>query len=316
MHVYLPIAELSMNLITLIAVGSGVGFLSGLFGVGGGFLITPLLIVLGVPPAVAAATGANQAIAPAVSGVIGHWRRGTVDVKIGGLMVLGGFAGSALSVALFTLLRRLGQIELVIAVTYVVLLGFVGVLMLSESLLTIRRRYTGTHVRRKLHRHIWVHRLPLKLRFPRSRLYVSALLPAGIGFAVGVLAGLMGVGGGFLLVPAMVYLLGMPTAVVVGTSLFQVIFVSANVTLLQAISNQSVDVMLASLLVIGGMVGAPLGARLGARLRGEHMRALMALLVLGVAVELGLGLIRQPQEPYSIASDMQASSNESGGVGK
>ncbi|HEY5598744.1 MAG TPA: sulfite exporter TauE/SafE family protein, partial [Kiloniellales bacterium] len=251
MQIYLPIAEMSVNIFLLLGMGGGVGFLSGLFGVGGGFLMTPLLIFIGVPPAVAVGTEANQIVASSVSGVLAHWRRGNVDFKMGFVLLLGGFAGSTLGVGLFSFLRELGQIDLVISLSYVVFLGIIGGLMFLESLRAMRRRKAAAGQRRKLHQHIWIHGLPLKMRFRRSKLYISALMPLAIGFLVGVLSAIMGVGGGFIMVPAMIYLLGMPTSVVVGTSLFQIIFVTANVTFLQAYANQTVDVVLALLLLTG-----------------------------------------------------------------
>jgi uncharacterized membrane protein YfcA len=303
MHLYLPIAEVSLDVFILIGLGAAIGFLSGLFGVGGGFLVTPLLIFLGVPPAIAAATGANTVIAPSISGVINNLRRGGVDIRMGMVLLAGGLAGSAASVGLFGLLRRVGQIDLVISLSYVLLLGTIGGLMLSESIQAWRRRQLGPAApRRKLHRHTWIHGLPLKMRFPQSRLYISALLPIGIGFGVGVMSGIMGVGGGFIMVPAMIYMLGMPTAVVVGTSQFQIIFVSANVTLLQSIGNQTVDIFLATTLIVGSIVAAPFGARLGARLRGDPLRILLALMVLAVAVQLALNLVLRPVDLYSMST--------------
>jgi uncharacterized membrane protein YfcA len=300
MQIYLPIAEMSVNVFLLLGMGGGVGFLSGLFGVGGGFLMTPLLIFVGIPPAVAVGTEANQIVAASVSGVLAHWRRGNVDLKMGLVLLLGGFAGSTLGVMLFSFLRGLGQIDLVISLCYVVFLGIIGSLMLYESAKTMRRRRTAPGQRRKLHQHTWVHGLPLKMRFRRSKLYISALLPFAVGFLVGLLAAIMGVGGGFVMVPAMIYLLGMPTTVVIGTSLFQIIFVTANVTFLQAYANQTVDVMLALLLLIGAVIGAQFGARAGARLHGEELRGLLALMVLAVCGKLFIDLLPTPSELYSI----------------
>jgi uncharacterized membrane protein YfcA len=300
MHLYLPIAEVSIDVFALIGLGAAIGFLSGLFGVGGGFLVTPLLIFLGVPPAIAAATGANTVIAPSVSGVLNGLRRGGVDLRMGLVLLIGGLAGSAASVVLFGFLRRVGQVDLVISLSYVGLLGTIGGLMLKESLQAWRkRRGVAVAPRQRLHKHIWVHGLPLKMRFPSSRLYISALLPLGLGFGVGVLSGIMGVGGGFIMVPAMIYLLGMPSAVVVGTSQFQIIFVAANVTLLQSLANQTVDIVLAMTLILGSVVAAPYGARVGARLRGDQMRILLALLVLGVALQLAFGLFATPRDIFS-----------------
>ena len=232
MDIYLPIAEISLD-VFLLGLGGAIGFLSGVFGVGGGFLLTPMLIFIGVPPAVAVASSANQLVGASLSGVIAHWRRGNVDFKMGFTLLLGGLAGSALGVWLFTLLKRVGQIELTISLCYVLLLGVLGALMAVESLRAIARQRRPGAIRRKLHQHNWMHGLPLKTRFRRSKLYISALLPTGLGFAVGVLSAILGIGGGFVLVPAMIYTLGMPTAMVPGTSLLQIIFVAANVTFLR-----------------------------------------------------------------------------------
>ena len=241
MQIYLPIAEISVNIFLILGMGGGVGFLSGLFGVGGGFLMTPLLIFIGIPPAVAVATEANQIVASSISGVLAHWKRGNVDFKMGSMLLIGGVVGSTFGVWLFTYLKTLGQIDLVIQLSYVVFLGVIGGLMLIESINAMRRSKTSKPKRKH---HNFLHALPFKMRFRRSKLYVSALLPIGIGLLVGVLSAIMGVGGGFVMVPAMIYLLGMPTAVVVGTSLFQIIFVTANVTVLQSVNNFSVDVVL------------------------------------------------------------------------
>jgi len=300
MQIYLPIAEMSVDTVLLLALGGLVGFLSGLFGVGGGFLMTPLLIFIGLPPAIAVASQANQVIAASVSGMLAHWRRGNVDFKMGLVLLAGGLVGSLIGVWLYSLLRRIGQIDLAIALTYVILLGTVGGIMAVESIGAILRRRRAPTARRKLHQHTWVHGLPLKMRFRRSRLYISALLPLGLGFGVGILAALMGVGGGFIMVPAMIYLLGMPTALVVGTSLFQVIFVAINVSFLQAWQNQTVDAVLAFLLVLGAVIGAEFGTRFGARLRGEQLRGLLALLVLAVGVALAIQLVAPPEDVYSL----------------
>ncbi|MBL8690316.1 MAG: sulfite exporter TauE/SafE family protein [Rhodospirillaceae bacterium] len=306
MHVYLPIAELSVNWFILLLVGGGVGFLSGMFGVGGGFLMTPLLIFLGVPAPVAVGTGAAQILASSVSGVLAHWRRQNVDVQMGVALTAGGFLGSVLGIWIFTVLRQAGQVDLVIRICFVLFLGGVGGLMLIESARTWFRQATAPGVRkRKLHEHHWLHGLPLKLRFRRSKLYISALLPLAVGFAIGVLTAIMGVGGGFILVPAMIYILGMPTQMVVGTSLFQTLFVAANVTILQSVTNQTVDVLLAILLIVGGVVGAQLGTRFGARLRGEQLRILLALLVLGVGLRLAFDLFTTPADFYSLAPEGQ-----------
>ncbi|MCR4378162.1 MAG: sulfite exporter TauE/SafE family protein [Rhodospirillales bacterium] len=296
MQIYLPIAEVSVNIFLILGMGGGIGFLSGLFGVGGGFLMTPLLIFIGIPPAVAVGTEANQIVASSISGVLAHWKRGNVDVKMGVMLLIGGVIGSSLGVWLFTFLKTLGQIDLVIKLSYVAFLGIIGTLMLIESLNAMRRAKKAAPS--KLHHHIFLHALPFKMRFRRSKLYVSALLPIGVGAVVGILAAIMGVGGGFVMIPAMIYLLGMPTAVVVGTSLFQIIFVTANVTVLQAVNNFSVDVMLAVLLLIGAVIGAQFGAKAGAKLKGEQLRILLALMVIGVCIKIGLDLTLTPDDLY------------------
>jgi uncharacterized membrane protein YfcA len=300
MDVYLPIAEVSLDVFLLLGLGGAIGFLSGVFGVGGGFLLTPMLIFIGVPPAVAVASSANQLVGASLSGVIAHWRRGNVDFKMGFTLLLGGLAGSALGVWLFTLLKRVGQIELTISLCYVLLLGVLGALMAVESLRAIARQRRPGGVRRKLHQHNWMHGLPLKTRFRRSKLYISALLPTGLGFAVGVLSAILGIGGGFVLVPAMIYTLGMPTAMVPGTSLLQIIFVAANVTFLQAYTNRTVDAVLTLLLLIGGVIGAQIGTRFGTRLRGEQLRFLLALLILSVAVGVCYELVATPNDLYAL----------------
>jgi hypothetical protein len=299
MEIYLPIAAMSVNVALLLGLGAGIGFLFGLFGAGGGLLITPLLILLGVPAPVAVASSANQVVGASVSGALAYWRQGTVDFKLGGVMLGGGFLGSLLGVYLFGLLQRLGQIELVINLAYFLFLGAIGALMLVESLLKVMRGSAAIK-RRKLHEHSFLHGLPFRMRFPKSRLYTSALLPIGIGFLVGLLASIMGVGGGFIMVPAMIYLLGMPSSTVIGTSLFQSAVVTANVTWLHAANTQTVDIYLALILLTGAVVGAQGGARVGSLLRGEHLRALMALIILGVSVRVGWLLTATPDDLYML----------------
>jgi len=303
MNIYLPIAEISVNVFLLLGMGGAVGFLSGLFGVGGGFLMTPLLIFIGVAPAVAVATEANQIVASSVSGVLAHWRRGNVDFRMGFVLLVGGTLGSLFGVWLFSVLRGLGQLDLAISLCYVVFLGVVGGLMFLEASRAAFRRRRQVDVRRKLHQHYWLHGLPLKMRFRKSKLYISALLPISIGFVVGVLAAIMGVSGGFIMVPAMIYLLGMPTSVVVGTSLFQIIFVTSSVTFLQSAQNQTVDVILALILLTGGVIGAQIGTRAGTRLRGEQLRILLALLVLAVCGKLLFDLVSTPDDLFSLGAE-------------
>lgn len=300
MQVYLPIAEMSVDGLLLLGIGFGVGWLSGLFGVGGGFLLTPILILIGIPSPVAVASGANQTIGASVSGLMAQWRRGNVDARMGAVLLTGGIVGSGLGVQLFALLRKAGQVDLAVAIFYVVILGTVGALMVRESVRAIlRRRRTGVAAARA-HEHTWLHGLPFKIRFRKSRLYISVIPPLLVGMGIGVLSAVMGVGGGFMLVPAMIYLLGMPTSVVIGTSLFQVVFVSANVTLLQALQVGSVDIVLTMLLLAGGVVGAQFGASMGAKLRGEETRALLGLLVLSVALGLLYNLVRTPDSLFTI----------------
>ena len=300
MDIYLPVAEMSVSVLLLLGMGAGVGFLSGLFGVGGGFLMTPLLIFAGVPPAVAVASEANQIAAASVSGMLAHSRRGNVDFLMGSVLLAGGAAGSVVGVALFRELRAMGQIDAVISIAYMVFLGAVGALMAIESANAILRRRRGAP-RRRLRQHYWVHGLPLKLRFRRSKLYISAIAPFVLGALAGLLAAIMGIGGGFILVPAMIYLLGMSTSLAIGTSLFQIMFVTAIVTVMHAATNRTVDLVLAMLLLAGAVIGAQFGSRAGARLRGEQLRGLLALMVLGVSVKLAVDLTVEPDELYSVA---------------
>ncbi len=298
MDIYLPIAELPVNLFVLLALGLAVGFLSGMFGVGGGFLITPLLIFIGVVPPVAVASGAAQLVATSFSGLFAHWRQSNVDFKMGAVVLVGGAGGSWLGVWLFERLSAIGQIDLVILLCYIAFLLIVGALMAVESLRAIRRRYEG-RTRRKAHSHTWIHGLPLKMRFPRSRLYISALPPITIGFIMGLMASIMGVGGGFFVIPAMIYLLGMPTALVVGTSLLQIAFVAGVSAFFHAGNNQTVDILLVLLLAVGGVIGTQFGVRMGLRLRAEYLRGLLSLVVLIVAGRLVYLLVTPPDDEFS-----------------
>lgn len=301
MQIYLPIAEMSANVMTLIGMGGLVGYMSGMFGVGGGFLMTPLLIFIGIPPAVAVASEANQIVASSVSGGLAHWRRRAVDIRMGLILMSGGIAGSYAGVQLFKSLRAQGQVDLLISSSYVVFLSVIGALMLRESLHAVRENRKGRPIRvRRPGQHNWILRLPLRMRFRQSGLYISIIPPLMIGFLVGMLSAIMGVGGGFIMVPAMIYLLRMPTNVVIGTSLFQIIFVTSAVTVFHAVENQTVDIVLAVLLMIGGVIGAQFGAIAGQRLRGEELRALLAVIVLGVACKLMLDLVFEPAELFSI----------------
>ena len=299
MDIYLPIAEVSVNAPILIALGAAVGFISGLFGIGGGFLMTPVLIFLGIPPVVAVASEANHVAASSTSGVISYTRRKAVDFRMGGVLAAGGAVGSFIGVEIFRWLRLLGQADLVVSLSYLIFLGVIGALMLSESLTSILRQRRGAPPkRRKDRRPPWLYGLPFKMRFPRSRLYISVIPPLLLGVFVGILSAIMGVGGGFVLVPAMVYILRMPAAVVVGTSLFQIIITTSLTSVLQAGRNQTVDVVLATLLLIGGVLGAQVGARASSRFRAEELRALLALIVLAVGLRMGLGLFFTPAEPF------------------
>lgn len=305
MEVYLPVAELSVNWAMILGMGAAVGFLSGMFGVGGGFLMTPLLVFYGIPPGIAVATQASHITAASLSGALAQWRRQGLDAKMGLMLLVGGISGSALGVYIFRLLQQSGQIELVVTGSYVVLLGSIGGLMLNESIRTIRRARGGTAPSVvKPGQHSWIHGLPLKMRFRRSKLYISVIPPLVLGALVGVLTAIMGVGGGFIMVPAMIYLLRMPTNVVVGTSQFQILFVTAATTLLHATSDQTVDIVLAFLLVVGGVIGVQFGVRVGSQLRGEQLRALLAVLVVGVALRLFVGLVATPADIYSIVAGM------------
>ncbi|MGE0151884.1 MAG: sulfite exporter TauE/SafE family protein [Reyranellaceae bacterium] len=302
MELYLPIAEMSVNVLALLALGLFAGFLSGLFGVGGGFILTPALIFIGVPPAVAVGSQAPQILATSVSSLDQQWRRGNVDLRMGFTILVGGLVGSALGVRLFGYLKSIGQIDVVIALAFVVMLSVMGSLMLAESSRTmLRQRRQNAPARRKLHQHYWVARWPLKVRFPKSRLYISVFLPLLLGLAAGVLSAIMGIGGGFLMVPAMIYLLGMPTLLVIGTSALQIVFVAANVTVLQAWQNQTVDLFLALVMIAGGVIGAPLGSRLSVKLPGEQLRGLLAVLLLAMAVKLLIDMVVTPEEIYLLS---------------
>lgn len=302
MQIYLPIAEVSVNLFLLLGIGGLVGILSGMFGVGGGFLITPMLFFIGIPPAVAVATSANQIVASSFSALLAHLRRRTVDIRMGFILLLGGLTGAGIGVFVFNWLKEMGQVDLLVKLCYVVFLGVVGGLMFYESLRALRRARGGGPISVKPRRQRnWVHTWPLKMRFRTSGLYISVIPPIIVGLCVGVLSAIMGVGGGFIMVPAMIYLLGMPTKVVVGTSLFQIIFVTAFTTLLHATTNYTVDLMLGLLLLLGGVIGAQFGTQIGLRMRAEQLRVLLAALVLAVCVKLALELLLRPNELYSIS---------------
>ena len=301
MDLYLPIANLSVNALVIVALGLGVGLLSGMFGVGGGFLTTPLLIFYGIPPTVAAASAASQVTGASVSGVFAHFRRGGVDVHMGLVLVTGGVIGSIAGAGLFQLLRATGVIDAVIAILYVLMLGSIGGLMLHESITAVRVGRGAMPARpRKRRHHPLVAMLPLRWRFYRSGLYISPLAPLLLGFFTGILTVLLGVGGGFILIPAMLYLLGMGTSVVVGTSLFQILFVTAAATMVHATTTKAVDIVLAALLLLGSVAGAQLGARFAQKAKPEYLRLALALIVLAVALRMLLGLAWRPDEIYSV----------------
>ncbi len=301
MSIYLPIAELSVNLFVLLSLGGAVGFLSGMFGLGGGFLMTPLLIFLGIPTNVAVATSANQIVASSISGTIGHWRQGLVDFKMGGVLLIGSFFGSILGIWIFKTLVSSGQIETVISILYFILLFSIGLLMLIESSQVIRDRIRKKTVKKKIHYHNWAHKLPFKVRFYKSKLYISIIPPIIIGFVIGVLSATMGIGGAFILIPAMIYFLGMPTSKVIGTSLFQIIFITAIVTLLHATTTFAVDAVLAFFLIISSVIGAQIGVLAANKLRGEEIRALLAIIVLVVGVKIALDLLVPPEEIFNLS---------------
>ncbi len=301
MTIYLPIAELSVNVFVILGMGAAVGFLSGMFGIGGGFLITPLLIFYNIPPAVAVATGTNQVVASSFSGALSHLRRGSLDLKLGFVLLFGGLTGSTTGIFVFRLLKSIGQLDLIVSLAYVTFLSVVGSLMLWESVNAIRRaKKDGGPPRRRPGQHSWIHKLPLKMRFKRSKLYLSVIPVVGLGFCIGLLTSIMGIGGGFMIIPAMIYLLRIPTNVVIGTSLFQVTFTTAFTTLVQATTNHSVDVVLAMLLIASSVIGVQYGVRVGRKLRGETLRAGLALLVLAVGIRLAVGLFLTPEDIYSI----------------
>ena len=301
MSIYLPIAEISVNLFFLVGIGAAVGFLSGLFGVGGGFLLTPLLIFSGVPTAVAVASVTGQVVAASTSGAISHYRRGGVDLHLTLYLVLAGVVGAAGGVAAFDFLRGTGQLDFVISIGFLLLLGSIGVLMLQESVRSLLKHRKGIVVReRKPSQHTWMHRLPWRVRFKKSRLYMSVLPVLSIGVFIGFVGSLLGIGGGFIMVPALVYLLRVPGKIVIGTSLAQVVAIMSATTVMHAVKSQSVDMLLAFCLMVGGTAGAQFGAAAGQHLRGEQLRGLLALIVLAVAIRFGLTLLLPPADLFSM----------------
>jgi uncharacterized membrane protein YfcA len=301
MSIYLPIAEMNVNIFLIIFIGMSIGILSGIFGVGGGFLMTPLLIFLGIPPVVAVGSEAPHVLATSVSGFIAHWRKRNVDIKMGIFLLIGGLVGSTVGVNIFSYLKNFGQIDLVIQLLFLFFLGFIGFSMAFESARTTIKQYRARNTKRtKLHQHSWFHGLPFRVRFHRSKLYISAIPPVLIGFAVGVMSAMMGVGGGFIMIPAMVYILGMPTSIVVGTSLFQIIFVTANATFFQSYINYNVDIVLSALMIFGGVIGAQIGVILGSKLKAEYLRGILAILVLSVCGKIFTDLVLRPNDLFSL----------------
>jgi len=298
MEIYLPIAGLPINFFILMCLGLVVGFLSGMFGVGGGFLMTPMLILMGIPPAVAVASEANHILAASVSGFLAHMRRANVDFLMGFVLLVGGVIGSIIGVFLLKYLLSIGQEKVFISLSYITILVFVGFWMLAESVNSLNKQSKGT--RNKLHEHIWLHGLPFKIKFRKSHLYISILPPIFIGLLVGILSSIMGVGGGFILVPAMIYILGMPTQVVIGTSLLQIVFVTTVSTIMHSYINQTVDVVLSSLLLIGAVIGAQIGTRTMVLLRGEQIRFLLAVIIIIVAIVLIGEILVTPEEAFII----------------
>ena len=301
MYIYLPIAEQPINAFIVLGIGWLVGIIMGMVGIGGGFLLTPLMILFRIPSPVAVASVANQLVAPSVSGVLSHWKSGNVDFKMGTILLVGGVIGSSIGVLIFNILNAIGQLDLVIKLSYVIFLAIIGSLMFIESFKLIIQTKRGKVTRGKLHQHNWLHGLPFKTRFRKSKLYISIILPLIIGVIVGILAALMGIGGGFIIVPAMIYLLGMPTSLVIGTSLFQIIFVAANTTILQASQNQTVDIVLALILLIGSVIGVQIGSKFSTLMKGEHLRLFLSFIILLVGFKLILDLVTIPLDIFSIS---------------
>lgn len=303
MSLYLPIAEMPINALTVLAVSAAVGFISGMFGIGGGFMMTPLLIFMGVPPAIAVATGSAQIAASSTTGTIAYWRRQALDLRLGLLLLSGGMIGTLIGVWAFGALRRIGQLDLVIVLSYVTLLFSMGTLMFVEStraLIAKRRGHEASNIGRV--KRPWYFRLPLKMRFPQSNLYTSAIPLVVLAMLIGMIGAVLGIGGGFLMVPALIYLFRVPTSVVVGTSLFQILFTMLAATILHAATNQAVDILLALILILGGVFGAQFGARAARNVRGEWFRLLLALLILAIGLRFSLDILLAPEEPYSFGT--------------
>jgi len=300
MQIYLPIAEMSVPVESLAILGVAVGFLSGVFGVGGGFLATPFLLFMGIPPAVAVGTQANQLIATSVTGVLGHWRKGNVDFHIGSVMMAGGMVGVVIGIFIFKMLQHFGHIDIFIGLSYVFLLGTIGLMMLFESVMAVLNRSKVTEDIQSLSQREFFRNLPYKMRFTKSRLYISALMPAAVGLIGGIMISILGVGGGFVIVPAMIYVLGMPSLLVPGTSLFQIIFISAFSCILHAVANGTVDVILALVMISGGVVGAQVGVRFARRIKGAPARVALAVIIIGVCIRMMAELFIQPGDLFSL----------------
>jgi uncharacterized membrane protein YfcA len=301
--IYLPIAELPVNLFLILGLGIAVGFISGMFGVGGGFLMTPFLILVGIPSAIAVASVPSHMAAASLSGAISYWRKRLVDIGLGLVLLSGGILGTAFGVWFVAILLRAGQLDLVVGLSYVILLGIVGGIMLAESIRAMVRAHHGTPpIVRRPGTHAWFHGLPVKLRFRQSRIYVSAIPVTLIGFGIGFFGAIMGVGGGFLLIPALIYLMRVPTTVSVATSLFLTLCTMLIATVLHAVENHTVDIMLALILMVGGVIGAQFGARAGQAIRAEQLRLLLGLLVVGVAIRVAVDLVARPAELFTVVA--------------
>jgi uncharacterized membrane protein YfcA len=305
MQIYLPIAEIPVNILLILLLGLATGFLAGMFGIGGGFLATPLLMFIGIPSAIAVATSTNQIIASSVSGLLAHFRKGSVDIKMGLVLVVGGFFGSTLGISIFQILQKTGHIDLVVALTYVIFLGSISLTMLIDSVKTLMTKKYGitweknknTNLEKFLRK---IDNLPWKAYFPKSDITVSLIVPTVLSIGIGILVALMGVGGGFLMIPAMIYILRMPSSVVVGTSLFQIVFIASNATFLQAITNNTVDILLAFLMIISSSIGAQIGTRAGYKIDADGLRSLLSLLLLGICTKMLFVLFTKPQSLYVI----------------
>ncbi len=306
MQIYLPIAEIPVNIIMILLLGLVAGFLAGIFGIGGGFLTTPFLMFIGIPPAIAVSTSTNQIIASSVSGLLAHLRKNSVDVKMGIFLVIGGFFGSSFGVSIFTLLQQAGQVDLVIAAVYVIFIGSIAIMMFKDSIKTLiekkyyitwKKKSQNTRLTRFLNR---IDNLPWKVNFPKSNITVSALVPITLSIGIGVLVALMGIGGGFLMIPAMIYILRMPSNVIVGTSLFQIVFIASNATFLQAVTNNTVDIVLAFLMIFSSSIGAQVGTRVGYKIDADYLRFLLSLLLVGVCSKMLLSLFSEPHNLYLI----------------